>query len=51
MRCVAGGNIDSWPIIGLGEFTLTGDFINTGGGFADASNIDLIAPLVQEQIR
>ena len=33
------------------NYGFSGLFINTGGGFADASNIDLIAPLVQEQIR
>jgi simple sugar transport system substrate-binding protein len=33
------------------NYGFSGLFINTGGGFADASNIDLIAPLVEQQIR
>jgi simple sugar transport system substrate-binding protein len=33
------------------NYGFSGLFINTGGGFADASNIDLLAPLVQQQIR
>jgi simple sugar transport system substrate-binding protein len=33
------------------NFGFSGLFINTGGGFVDASNIDLIAPLVDQQIR
>jgi simple sugar transport system substrate-binding protein len=32
-------------------FGFSGLFINTGGGFVDASNIDQIAPLVEQQIR
>ncbi len=33
------------------EFGFSGLFINTGGGFVDKSNIDVIAPLVEQQIR
>jgi simple sugar transport system substrate-binding protein len=33
------------------NYGFSGLFINTGGGFVDASNIDVIAPLVEEQIR
>jgi simple sugar transport system substrate-binding protein len=33
------------------SYGFSGLFINTGGGFVDAENIDLIAPLVEEQIR
>jgi simple sugar transport system substrate-binding protein len=33
------------------NYGFSGLFINTGGGFADTSNIDLIAPLVEQQIR
>ena len=33
------------------EFGFSGLFINTGGGFVDKSNIDVIAPLVEKQIR
>lgn len=33
------------------KFGFSGLFINTGGGFVDSSNIDVIAPLVEEQIR
>ena len=33
------------------EFAFSGLFVNTGGGFIDKSNIDLIAPLVDQQIR
>jgi simple sugar transport system substrate-binding protein len=33
------------------EFGFSGLFVNTGGGFVDASNIDQIAPLVEQQIR
>jgi simple sugar transport system substrate-binding protein len=33
------------------NYGFSGLFINTGGGFADASNIDMIAPLVEQQIR
>ena len=33
------------------QYEFSGLFINTGGGFIDKSNIDLIAPLVDQQIR
>ena len=33
------------------NYGFSGLFINTGGGFVDASNIDQIAPLVEQQIR
>ena len=33
------------------QFGFSGLFINTGGGFVDKSNIDVIAPLVEQQIR
>ncbi len=33
------------------KFGFSGLFINTGGGFVDKSNIDVIAPLVEQQIR
>jgi simple sugar transport system substrate-binding protein len=33
------------------EYGFSGLFVNTGGGFVDASNIDVIAPLVEQQIR
>jgi simple sugar transport system substrate-binding protein len=33
------------------KYGFSGLFINTGGGFVDASNIDQIAPLVDQQIR
>lgn len=33
------------------QYGFSGLFVNTGGGFVDASNIDLIAPLVEQQIR
>jgi simple sugar transport system substrate-binding protein len=33
------------------NYGFSGLFINTGGGFVDASNIDVIAPLVDQQIR
>ncbi len=33
------------------KYGFSGLFINTGGGFVDKSNIDVIAPLVTEQIR
>jgi simple sugar transport system substrate-binding protein len=33
------------------NYGFSGLFINTGGGFVDASNIEQIEPLVQEQIR
>jgi len=33
------------------NYGFSGLFINTGGGFVDQSNIDVIAPLVTEQIR
>jgi simple sugar transport system substrate-binding protein len=33
------------------NYGFSGLFINTGGGFVDASNIELIEPLVQQQIR
>jgi simple sugar transport system substrate-binding protein len=32
-------------------YGFSGLFINTGGGFVDSSNVDVIAPLVEEQIR
>jgi simple sugar transport system substrate-binding protein len=33
------------------NYGFSGLFINTGGGFVDSSNIDVIAPLVEDQIR
>ena len=33
------------------HYGFSGLFINTGGGFVDSSNIEFIAPLVEEQIR
>jgi simple sugar transport system substrate-binding protein len=33
------------------NYGFSGLHINTGGGFVDASNIDVIAPLVEQQIR
>jgi simple sugar transport system substrate-binding protein len=33
------------------NYGFSGLFINTGGGFVDSSNIDVIAPLVEQQIR
>ena len=33
------------------NYGFSGLNINTGGGFADASNIDVLAPLVEQQIR
>jgi simple sugar transport system substrate-binding protein len=33
------------------KFGFSGLHINTGGGFVDKSNVDVIAPLVQQQIR
>jgi simple sugar transport system substrate-binding protein len=33
------------------KYEFGGLFVNTGGGFVDSTNIDLIAPLVEEQIR
>lgn len=33
------------------KYGFSGLFINTGGGFIDKSNVDAIAPLVQQQIR
>jgi simple sugar transport system substrate-binding protein len=33
------------------KFGFSGLFINTGGGFIDKSNVDVIAPLVTQQIR
>jgi simple sugar transport system substrate-binding protein len=33
------------------NYGFSGLFVNTGGGFVDATNIDVIAPLVEEQIR
>jgi simple sugar transport system substrate-binding protein len=33
------------------KFGFSGLFVNTGGGFVDKSNIDVIAPLVTQQIR
>jgi simple sugar transport system substrate-binding protein len=33
------------------NYGFSGLFVNTGGGFVDASNIELIAPLVDQQIR
>jgi simple sugar transport system substrate-binding protein len=33
------------------KYGFSGLFVNTGGGFIDKSNVDVIAPLVQQQIR
>ncbi len=33
------------------KYGFSGLFINTGGGFIDKSNVDVIAPLVEQQIR
>jgi simple sugar transport system substrate-binding protein len=33
------------------KYGFSGLFINTGGGFIDKNNVDVIAPLVQQQIR
>ncbi len=33
------------------QYGFSGLFVNTGGGFIDKSNIDVIAPLVEQQIR
>jgi len=33
------------------NYGFSGLFVNTGGGFVDKSNIDVIAPLVEKQIR
>jgi simple sugar transport system substrate-binding protein len=33
------------------KYGFSGLFVNTGGGFIDKSNIDVIAPLVEQQIR
>jgi simple sugar transport system substrate-binding protein len=33
------------------NYGFSGLFVDTGGGFIDASNVEMIAPLVQEQIR
>jgi simple sugar transport system substrate-binding protein len=33
------------------KYGFSGLFVNTGGGFADKDNIDVIAPLVEQQIR
>ncbi len=33
------------------NYGFSGLFIDTGGGFVDASNIDVVAPLVEQQIR
>ncbi len=33
------------------NYGFSGLYINTGGGFLDASNVDMIAPLVEQQIR
>lgn len=33
------------------NYAFSGLFVNTGGGFIDDSNIDVIAPLVEQQIR
>jgi simple sugar transport system substrate-binding protein len=33
------------------KYGFSGLFVNTGGGFVDKDNIDVIAPLVQQQIR
>ena len=33
------------------KFGFSGLFINTGGGFIDKSNVDVVAPLVTQQIR
>ena len=44
----------SWPSQQLclaHQYGFSGLFVNTGGGFVDKSNIDVIAPLVEQQIR
>ena len=44
----------SWPSQQLcltHQYGFSGLFINTGGGFIDKDNIDVIAPLVEQQIR
>ena len=33
------------------NYGFSGLFVNTGGGFVDSTNIDVIAPLVEDQIR
>jgi simple sugar transport system substrate-binding protein len=33
------------------NYGFSGLHINTGGGFLDASNVDMLAPLVEQQIR
>src|SRR3954447_2891950 len=33
------------------KYGFSGLFVNTGGGFIDKSNVDVIAPLVEQQIR
>ena len=33
------------------KYGFSGLFMNTGGGFIDKSNVDVIAPLVEQQIR
>jgi simple sugar transport system substrate-binding protein len=33
------------------NYGFSGLFVDTGGGFVDATNIDLVAPLVEQQIR
>ncbi len=33
------------------KYGFSGLFINTGGGFIDKSNVDFLAPLVEQQIR
>ena len=33
------------------KYGFSGLFVNTGGGFADKDNIDVIEPLVKQQIR
>ena len=33
------------------NYGFSGLFVDTGGGFVDASNIDMVAPLVEQQIR
>ncbi len=32
-------------------YGFSGLFVNTGGGFIDKDNVDVIAPLVEQQIR
>jgi hypothetical protein len=48
---VAAGLRGHRPICLTNNYGFSGLFIDTGGGFADASNIDAIAELVDQQIR